>query len=197
MPQYMRLYKIRFNLESVKMVQIHGTTILCVRRGEDVVVGGDGQATMGDMVAKDNIVKVRRLYGDKVLTGFAGATADAFTLFEKFEGKLDMYQGQLERAAVEMVREWRMDKMLQKLEAMIIVADKKTSLLISGVGDVMAADEHGVISIGSGSAYAKAAARALVKNTELSAKEIVEKSLTIAADICIYTNHNFVIESLN
>lgn len=178
------------------MTQIHGTTILCVKRGNEIVIGGDGQATMGDMVAKDNIVKVRRLYGDKVITGFAGATADAFTLFERFEGKLDMYQGQLERAAVEMVREWRMDKMLQKLEAMIIVADKKTSLLISGVGDVMAADENGILSIGSGSAYAKAAARALVKNTELSAREIVEKSLNIAADICIYTNHNLVIESL-
>ncbi|MCF6766647.1 ATP-dependent protease subunit HslV [Thiotrichales bacterium 19S3-7] len=177
-------------------MQMRGTTILCVRRGDEVVVGGDGQATMGDMVAKDNIVKVRRLYGDRVLTGFAGATADAFTLFEKFEGKLDMYQGQLERAAVEMVREWRMDKMLQKLEAMIIVADKKTSLLISGVGDVMACDDDGILSIGSGSAYAKAAARALVKNTKLTAKEIVEKSLTIAADICIYTNHNFIIESL-
>ncbi|MCF6777806.1 ATP-dependent protease subunit HslV [Thiotrichales bacterium 19X7-9] len=175
---------------------MRGTTILCVRRGDEVVVGGDGQATMGDMVAKDNIVKVRRLYGDRVLTGFAGATADAFTLFEKFEGKLDMYQGQLERAAVEMVREWRMDKMLQKLEAMIIVADKKTSLLISGVGDVMAADDEGILSIGSGSAYAKAAARALVKNTKLSAQEIVEKSLTIAADICIYTNHNLIIEAL-
>ncbi|MCF6767176.1 ATP-dependent protease subunit HslV [Thiotrichales bacterium 19S11-10] len=177
-------------------MQMHGTTILCVRRGDEVVVGGDGQATMGDMVAKDNIVKVRRLYGDRVLTGFAGATADAFTLFEKFEAKLDMYQGQLERAAVELVREWRMDKMLRKLEAMIIVADKKTSLLISGVGDVMASDEDGVISIGSGSAYAKAAARALVKNTDLKAKDIVEKSLSIAADICIYTNHNFIIESL-
>ncbi|TNF65890.1 MAG: ATP-dependent protease subunit HslV [Gammaproteobacteria bacterium] len=175
---------------------MRGTTILCVRRGDEVVVGGDGQATMGDMVAKDNIVKVRRLYGDRVLTGFAGATADAFTLFEKFEGKLDMYQGQLERAAVEMVREWRMDKMLQKLEAMIIVADKKTSLLISGVGDVMAADDEGILSIGSGSAYAKAAARALVKNTKLGAQEIVEKSLTIAADICIYTNHNLIIEAL-
>ncbi|UTW42128.1 ATP-dependent protease subunit HslV [bacterium SCSIO 12844] len=177
-------------------MQMRGTTILCVRRGDEVVVGGDGQATMGDMVAKDNIVKVRRLYGDRVLTGFAGATADAFTLFEKFEGKLDMYQGQLERAAVEMVREWRMDKMLQKLEAMIIVADKKTSLLISGVGDVMAADDEGILSIGSGSAYAKAAARALVKNTKLGAQEIVEKSLTIAADICIYTNHNLIIEAL-
>lgn len=178
------------------MQQMKGTTILCVRRGDEVVIGGDGQATLGDCVAKDNIVKVRKLSGGAVLSGFAGGTADAFTLIERFEEKLDFYQGNLERAAVEMVREWRMDKMLSKLEAMMIVADDTRSLLISGVGDVMASDDLGILSIGSGSTYARSAARALVSNTDLSAKEIVEKSLTIAADICIYTNHNFTIESI-
>ena len=148
------------------------------------------------MVAKNNIVKVKRLSKGEVLTGFAGGTADAFTLFERFEEKLDFYQGNLERAAVKMVREWRMDRMLSKLEAIIVVADKSKSLIISGVGDVMGADELGTLSIGSGSAYARSAARALVLNTDLSAHEIVEKSLTIAADICIYTNHNFTIESI-
>ena len=173
-----------------------GTTILCVRRGDTVVLGGDGQASMGDMIAKDNIVKVRTLAKGTVLAGFAGSTADAFTLYERFESHLEQYQGNLERAAVEMVRLWRMDKMLSRLEAMIIVADASTSLLISGVGDVMAADELGIISIGSGSPYARSAARALVQNTELSAHDIVEKSLTIAADICVYTNHNFTIKEL-
>ncbi len=173
-----------------------GTTILCVRRGDEVVIGGDGQATLGNTVAKDNIIKVRKLSNGKVLTGFAGSTADAFTLFEKFEQKLDFYQGNLERASVEMVREWRLDRMMSKLEAMIIVADENKSLLISGVGDVMAADEKGILSIGSGSAFAKAAAHALVDNTELSAYDIVKKSLNIAADICIYTNHNLTIEKL-
>lgn len=179
------------------MQTIHGTTILAVRRGNSVVIGGDGQATMGSMVAKDNIVKVRRLHGDKVITGFAGATADAFTLFDRFEAKLDMYQGRLERAAVELARDWRSDKVLRRLEAMLLVADKETTLLISGTGDVMGADDHGVMSIGSGSAYAKAAARALVQNTKLPAKKVVEKALEIAADICIYTNHNFVIEQID
>ncbi len=178
------------------MQKMMGTTILCVRKGDTVVIGGDGQATMGNMVAKDNIVKVRRLCKDKVIAGFAGATADAFTLFEKFESKLEMYQGQLERAAVEMCREWRTDKMLRQLEAMIIVADAKTSLIISGVGDVMGADENGILSIGSGSAYARSAAVALAQNTDFDARNIVEKSLTIAADICIYTNHNFTIEEI-
>jgi len=178
------------------MQQMNGTTILCVRRGNSVVIGGDGQATMGDMVAKDNIVKVRRLCKDKVIAGFAGATADAFTLFERFEAKLETYQGQLERAAVEMCKEWRMDKMLRQLEAMIVVADAKTSLIISGVGDVMGADKNGILAIGSGSAYARSGAIALSQNTMLNAKEIVEKSLTIAADICIYTNHNFTLEEI-
>ena len=178
------------------METIKGTTILCVRKGNEVVIGGDGQATMGHTIAKDNIVKVRTLNSGKVLTGFAGSTADAFTLFEKFEQKLEFYQGNLERAAVEMVREWRSDRMLSKLEAMIIVADENISLLISGVGDVMSADKNNIISIGSGSTYARSAATALLENTELTTSEIVEKSLTIAADTCIYTNHNFTIESL-
>lgn len=178
------------------MNQFDGTTILCVRRGNSVVIGGDGQATMGNMIAKDNIVKVRRLCKDKVIAGFAGATADAFTLFEKFEAKLEMYQGQLERAAVEMCREWRTDKMLRQLEAMIVVADAKTSLVISGVGDIMGPDHNKILAIGSGSAYARAAAVGLVQNTEFSAREVVEKSLNIAADICIYTNHNFTFEEI-
>lgn len=178
------------------MEKIKGTTIICVRKGNKVVIGGDGQATLGNTIAKDNIIKVRRLYNDKVLTGFAGSTADAFTLFEKFEQKIEFYQGDLERAAVEMVREWRLDRMLSKLEAMIIVANKKLSLLISGTGDVMSADEKGVLSIGSGSSFAKAAAHALVDNTNLSVKDIVKKSLEIAANICIYTNHQLTIESL-
>lgn len=175
---------------------IHGTTILAVRRGKHVVMAGDGQATMGDQVAKDNICKVRKIHHGKILAGFAGATSDAFTLFELFEAKLDMYQGHLERSAVEMVREWRMDKMLRRLEAMLLVADETMTLLIAGSGDVMGEDSHGVMSIGSGSSYAKASARALVQNTDLDARDVAEKSMNIAADICIYTNHNFVIEEL-
>lgn len=178
------------------MQTFHGTTILAVRRNNTIVIGGDGQATLGNMVAKDNICKVRKLYKDKIIAGFAGATADAFSLFERFEAKLEMYQGHLERAAVELVKDWRSDRILRRLEAMILVADKTTTLLISGTGDVMGADQHGVMSIGSGSAYAIAAARALVLNTKLDARKIVEKSLTIAADICIYTNHNFTIEEI-
>ena len=175
---------------------IEGTTILAVRRGNKVVIGGDGQATMGNMVMKDNICKVRKLYHGKMIAGFAGATADAFTLFERFEAKLDMYQGHLERAAVELVRDWRMDRALRKLEAMLLVADKDNILLVSGTGDVMSPDHTQVMSIGSGSAYAKSAARALIENTDLDARSIVEKSLNIAADVCIYTNHNFTIEEL-
>jgi len=176
---------------------LYGTTILAVRKGDAVVMAGDGQATMGDQVAKDNIDKVRKIHHDKVLAGFAGATADAFTLFELFEAKLELYQGHLERAAVQMVRDWRTDKILRRLEAMLLVADPTGTLLISGNGDVMGEDPNGVMSIGSGSSYAKAAARALVQNTALSAREIAEKSMNIAADICIYTNHNFVIETLS
>lgn len=179
------------------MEPIHGTTILAVRRNGKVVIGGDGQATMGHMVAKDNICKVRRLYHGKIIAGFAGATADAFTLFERFEAKLEMYQGHLERAAVELVRDWRSDRVLRKLEAMLLVADKNTTLLISGTGDVMGEEAHGVMSIGSGSGYAKPAALALVQNTKLPADKIAQKALTIAADICIYTNHNFVFESID
>lgn len=178
------------------MEQFQGTTILAVRRNGKTVIGGDGQATMGNMVAKDNICKVRKIYENQVIAGFAGATADAFTLFERFEAKLEMYQGHLERAAVELVRDWRSDRVLRRLEAMILVADKNSILLISGTGDVMSPDQYEVMSIGSGSAFAKAAARALVANTDLDARSIVEKGLTIAADICIYTNHNFTIEEI-
>ncbi len=178
------------------MQQFHGTTILVVRRNGKVVMGGDGQATLGTMVAKDNIVKVRKIFKGKIIAGFAGATADAFTLFERFEAKLDMYQGHLERAAVELVKDWRSDRVLRRLEAMILVADATNTLLISGTGDVMSPDQYEVMSIGSGSTYALAAARALTLNTELDARSIVEKSLTIAADICIYTNHHFTIEEI-
>ena len=176
---------------------IHGTTILAVRRNGKVVMAGDGQATMGHIIAKDNIRKVRKIYHDKIIAGFAGATADAFTLFERFEAKLEQYSGHMERSAVELVRDWRSDKILRKLEAMLLVADPETTLLISGTGDVMSEDKNGVMSIGSGAAYAKAAARALVENTNLDAHSIVEKSMTITADICIYTNHNFTIETLD
>ena len=177
------------------METFHGTTILSVRRDNTVVIGGDGQVTLGNTVMKGNARKVRRLYNDKVLAGFAGATADAFTLFEKFEGKLEQYSGNLMRAAVELAKDWRTDKVLRNLEALLSVADKNNSLIISGNGDVIEPEDN-VIAIGSGGAYAQAAARALLYNTDLSAREIVEKSLKIAADICIYTNNNLTIESL-
>jgi ATP-dependent HslUV protease, peptidase subunit HslV len=175
--------------------QFHGTTILSVRRGDKVVIGGDGQVTMGQTIMKGNARKVRRLYNDKVLAGFAGATADAFTLFEKFEGKLEQYSGNLMRAAVELAKEWRTDKMLRHLQALLCVADKNVSLVISGNGDVIE-PENSIIAIGSGGSFAQAAARALFDHTQLSARDIVERSLNIAADICIYTNHNFTIEEL-
>lgn len=178
------------------METLRGTTILCVRRGGKVVIGGDGQATLGNTVMKSNIRKVRRLYKDQIIAGFAGATADAFTLFERFESKLEQHQGHLVRSAVELAKDWRTDRMLRRLEALLIVADKGTSLLISGTGDVIE-PEHGMVAIGSGGPYAQAAALALLNNTELSARDIVEKGLEIAADICIYTNHNRVIESLD
>ena len=182
----------------MSLPNIKGTTILAVRRDNSVVMGGDGQATMGEsMVIKDNITKVRRIYHDKVIAGFAGSTADAFTLAERFEGKLEQYHGNLERAAVELARDWRTDKALRRLEAMLLVADKEKTLMISGTGDVMSPGKDGVMSIGSGSAYAKSAACALVDNTKLSAKDIVKKSLSIAADICVFTNHNLVIESID
>ena len=176
--------------------KFHGTTIVGVRRGEEVVVGGDGQVTLGNTVMKNNAKKVRRLYKDNVVAGFAGATADAFTLFEKFEGKLEKYSGHLTRSAVELAKDWRTDKILRNLEALLIVADKEVSLLISGNGDVIEPQDS-IIAIGSGGSFAQSAAKALYDNTELSAEEIVKKSLTIASDICIYTNSNLTIEKIN
>jgi ATP-dependent HslUV protease subunit HslV len=172
-----------------------GTTILSVRRGDSVVIGGDGQVSLGQTVMKGNARKVRRLYKERVLAGFAGATADAFTLFERFEGKLEKHQGQLTRAAVELAKDWRTDRMLRRLEALLCVADKSASLIISGTGDVIE-PEHHLMAIGSGGAFAQAAARALLENTALPAREIVERALNIAADICVYTNHNLVLEAL-
>ena len=177
------------------MEQYRGTTILSVRRGNQVVIGGDGQVSMGNTVMKGNARKVRRLYNDKVIAGFAGGTADAFTLFERFEAKLEMHQGNLTRAAVELAKDWRTDRALRRLEALLAVADKTASLIITGNGDVIEPEES-IIAIGSGGPYAQSAATALVKNTKLSAREIVEKSLKIAADICIYTNENLTIEEL-
>lgn len=180
---------------SIDLEQIRGTTILSVRRQGMVVLGGDGQVTLGNTVVKGNARKVRRLYQDKVLAGFAGGTADAFTLFERFEGKLEKHSGHLVRAAVELAKDWRTDRMLRRLEAMLAVTDAKASLLISGTGDVIE-PEQSLLALGSGGPYAQAAARALFENTELSAREIVEKALNIAADICIYTNRNLSIEEL-
>jgi ATP-dependent HslUV protease subunit HslV len=175
--------------------QFRGTTILSVRRNDSVVIGGDGQVTMGDTVMKGNARKVRRLYNDKVIAGFAGGTADAFTLFELFEAKLEEFGGQLTRAAVELAKDWRTNKMLRNLEALLVVADATTSLIISGNGDVID-PEHSLMAIGSGGPFAQAAARALMDNTELDARSITEKALTIAAEICVYTNHNLTIEEL-
>lgn len=177
------------------MEQFHGTTILCVRRGPHVVIGGDGQVSFGPTVMKSNARKIRRLYQGKVLGGFAGATADAFTLFEKFEAKLEKHQGHLLRSAVELAKDWRTDKILRHLEAMLAVADKDNSLIITGNGDVLE-PEFGLLAIGSGGNYAYSAAKALLENSELDAKIIVEKALAIAADICIYTNHNLTIEEI-
>ena len=177
------------------MQQYRGTTILSVRRNNQVVIGGDGQVTMGNTVMKGNARKVRRLYNDKVIAGFAGGTADAFTLFELFEAKLEKHQGNLARAAVELAKDWRTDKFLRRLEALLAVADSKTSLIITGNGDVIDPEES-IMAIGSGGPFAQSAAKALLHNTELSAREIVTKSLEIAADVCIYTNHNTVIEEL-
>ena len=175
--------------------EMHGTTILSVRRNNRVVIGGDGQVSMGDTMMKGNARKVRRLYEDQVIAGFAGGTADAFTLFERFEGKLQKHQGNLVRAAVELTKDWRTDRMLRRLEALLAVADRSTSLIITGSGDVIE-PEQGIMAIGSGGAYAKAAALALLEETELDAKAIVERALGIAADICIYTNRQFSIEEL-
>lgn len=177
------------------MEQYHGTTILSVRRPGEVSLGGDGQVTLGQIVAKSTAKKVRRLYHDKILAGFAGSTADAFTLFDRFEAKLEKHQGNLLRAAVELAKDWRSDRVLRRLEAMLAVADIEHSLIITGNGDVLE-PEYGIVAIGSGGAYAQSAARALVDNTELSAEAIVQKSLNIAAEMCIYTNKNFTIETL-
>ncbi|PKM46458.1 MAG: HslU--HslV peptidase proteolytic subunit [Gammaproteobacteria bacterium HGW-Gammaproteobacteria-1] len=177
------------------MEQYRGTTILAVRRHGKVVVGGDGQVTLGNTVMKGNARKVRRLYKDRVIAGFAGGTADAFTLFERFEGKLEKHQGNLTRAAVEMAKDWRTDRVLRRLEALLIVADNTATLMITGNGDVIE-PEHDLIAIGSGGPFAQSAAMALYQNTELDARSIVEKSLGIAAGICIYTNGNLTIEEL-
>ena len=178
------------------MEQFHGTTILSVRRGAAVALGGDGQVTLGNVVVKGGAKKVRRLYHDRILAGFAGWTADAFTLFERFEAKLEKHQGHLTRAAVELAKDWRSDRVLRRLEAMLAIADRSASLVVTGTGDVLE-PEHGIVAIGSGGPYAQAAAIALLGNTELGAREIVERSLGIAGEICIYTNPQIVIESLD
>ena len=177
------------------MEQFHGTTILSVRRDRTVALGGDGQVTLGNVVVKGGAKKVRRLYQDRILAGFAGGTADAFTLFERFEAKLDKHQGNLLRSAVELAKDWRTDRMLRRLEAMLAVADQEHSLIITGTGDVLE-PEQGILAIGSGGPYAQSAAKALLDNTSLNPRDIVEKSLCIAADICIYTNHQRSIEVL-
>ena len=177
------------------MEQYHGTTILSVRRGNIVAMGGDGQVTLGNIVIKATAKKVRRLYQGRILAGFAGGTADAFTLFERFEAKLEKHQGNLLRSAVELAKDWRSDRALRRLEAMLSVADREVSLVITGNGDVLE-PEQGIVAIGSGGSYAQSAARALLENTELSPRDIVTKSLEIAGDICIYTNRNFTIEAL-
>jgi ATP-dependent HslUV protease subunit HslV len=177
-------------------MMIRGTTILCVRRDGKVAIAGDGQVTMGNTVLKHNAKKIRRMFNDRIIAGFSGATADAFTLFEKFEGKIEMYRGNITRAAVELAKDWRTDKVLRRLEALLIIADIEHTFIISGNGDVIE-PETGIAAIGSGGPYAQAAAQALYENTELSAREIVEKAMEIASSICIYTNKNITIEELN
>src|SRR4249920_317742 len=177
------------------MDSYHGTTILSVRRGASVALGGDGQVTLGNIVIKQTARKVRRLFHEKILAGFAGATADAFTLFERFEAKLEKHQGNLLRSAVELAKDWRTDRMLRRLEAMLAIADRTSSLIITGTGDVLE-PEQGLLAIGSGGGYAQAAALALLQATELEPADIVKRALTIAGDLCIYTNQNHVIESL-
>ncbi len=176
-------------------LHFHGTTILSVRRGERVAMGGDGQVTLGNIVVKASARKVRKLYQDRILAGFAGATADAFTLFERFEAKLEKHQGNLLRSAVELAKDWRTDRMLRRLEAMLAIADRTSSLIITGTGDVLE-PEQGLLAIGSGGGYAQAAAMALLADSELAPADIVKRALTIAGDICIYTNQNHVIETL-
>ena len=181
------------------MESFHGTTIICVRRktaqGDQVAIGGDGQVTLGNIVVKGSARKVRKLHHQQVLAGFAGATADAFTLFERFEAKLEKHQGNLVRSAIELTRDWRTDRVLRRLEAMLAVADKTSSLIITGNGDVLE-PEHGIVAIGSGGAYAQAAAKALLDHTELSAEQVVRQSLAIAGELCIYTNMQHTIETL-
>ncbi|MDX3907104.1 MAG: ATP-dependent protease subunit HslV [Pigmentiphaga sp.] len=177
------------------MEQFHGTTIISVRRGNRVALGGDGQVTLGNIVMKGSARKVRRLYKDSVLAGFAGATADAFTLIERFEGKLEKHQGHLLRAAVDLTRDWRTDRVLRRLEAMLIVADRESTLVLTGNGDVLE-PEHGLAAIGSGGAYAQAAGLALLQNTDMAPEDIVRKSLSIAGDLCIYTNQHHTVEVL-
>jgi ATP-dependent HslUV protease subunit HslV len=178
------------------MEQFHGTTIVSARRDGKVALGGDGQVTLGNIVVKASARKVRRLYHDRILAGFAGGTADAFTLFERFESKLDKHQGNLLRSAVELAKDWRTDRVLRRLEAMLAVADRESSLIITGMGDVIE-PESGLVAIGSGGPYAQAAARALLENSQLDAETIVRKALSIAADLCIYTNHQVVVETLD
>src|SRR5215469_6417852 len=178
------------------MEQFHGTTIVSARRDGKVALGGDGQVTLGNIVVKASARKVRRLYHDRILAGFAGGTADAFTLFERFESKLDKHQGNLLRSAVELAKDWRTDRVLRRLEAMLAVADKDSSLIITGNGDVLE-PEQGLVAIGSGGSYAHAAARALLEHTDLAARDVVKKSLEIAGELCIYTNQHHVIESLD
>ncbi len=178
------------------MENYHGTTILSVRRGKFVALGGDGQVTLGNTIVKSSARKVRKLYRDQVLAGFAGATADAFTLFERFEAKLEKHQGHLTRAAIELTKDWRTDRVLRRLEAMLAVADREASLIITGNGDVLE-PEHGIVAIGSGGAFAQASARALLANTDLAPQDIVKKSLEIAGEICIYTNQSHIIETLD
>jgi ATP-dependent HslUV protease subunit HslV len=177
------------------MEQYHGTTIVSVRRGPLVALGGDGQVTLGNIVVKASARKVRKLHRDQVLAGFAGATADAFTLFERFEAKLEKHQGHLVRAAIELTKDWRTDRVLRRLEAMLAVADRSASLIITGNGDVLE-PEHGIVAIGSGGAFAQAAARALLDHTEMTPAQMVKRSLEIAGDLCIYTNQNHVVEEL-
>lgn len=181
--------------DSHKRVRVRSTTILAVRRGDQVVIAGDGQVTMGETIVKTSARKVRRLYNDKVIAGFAGASADAFALFQRFESKLEQFKGQLNRAAVELAKDWRTDKMMRNLEALLLVADQQSTLVISGNGDVIEPDD-GIVAIGSGGPYALSAARALAKHTDLSARQIAEEAMNIAGQICIYSNMNLVVEEI-
>ena len=188
-------YSLVTNAMRKERNQVRSTTVLLVRKDARVALAGDGQVTLGETVMKTSARKVRRLYNDQILAGFAGATGDAFALLTRFESKLEQYHGNLERAAIELSKEWRTDKMLRQLESMLVVADKKSSFLLSGNGDVIAPDE-GILAIGSGGSYALAAARALIKHTDLSAKDIAVEALRIAGEICIYSNQNIVVEEL-